>query len=141
MDKKVVRELNAYLKGEYMAVKAYEHFIEKMKDPSMKGELQKIQKDHKQHIAKVASRISNLGGEPVKSAGFIGTMSDMKNLFKRSGNNTESIMRDASLGEYRGIQMAEEVVKGDLDDESLKLIKGILEEDRSHVGRLSSLVH
>ena len=37
--------------------------------------------------------------------------------------------------------MAEEVVKGDLDAESLKLIKGLLEEDRSHVGKLSGFIH
>jgi hypothetical protein len=32
-------------------------------------------------------------------------------------------------------------VKGDLDAESLKLIKSLLEEDRGHVGRLSGFIH
>lgn len=141
MDKKIVKELNAYLKGEYMAIKAYENFIQRIKDPSMKLELQKIQKDHKQHAVKVTDRIRSLGGSPVKGAGLMGTMSDVKNLVKRNSDDTNFILKDAGRGEYRGIRMAEEVVKGDLDAESQKLIKGLLEEDRSHVGRLSDFIH
>lgn len=141
MDKNVVKELNAYLKGEYMAIKAYENFIHRIKDPSMRLELQKIQRDHKQHALKVSKRIRNLGGIPVKGAGLIGVMSDMKNLVKRNSGDTKFILKDAGNGEYRGIQMAEEVVKGDLDADSLKLIKSLMEEDRAHVGRLSGFIH
>jgi bacterioferritin len=107
----------------------------------MRLELQKIQRDHKQHAVKVSNRIRNLGGIPVKGAGLMGTMSDMKNLVKRNSDDTMFILKDAGAGEYRGIQMAEEVVKGDLDAESLKLIKSLLEEDRGHVGRLSGFIH
>ena len=141
MDRKVVNELNAYLKGEYMAIKAYDSFIHRIKDPTMRLELQKIQRDHKQHASKVSDRIRSLGGIPVKGAGLMGTMADMKNLAKRNSDDTKFILKDAGNGEYRGIQMAEEVVKGDLDAESMKLIKGLLEEDRSHVGRLSGFIH
>ena len=141
MDKKVVKELNAYLKGEYMAIKAYDGFMERIKDPSMKQELQNIQRDHKKHAARVSERINNLGGKPAKGAGLMGTMSDVKNLMKRNSDDTSFILKDAGKGEYRGIQMAEEVVKGDLDPDSLKLIKDILNEDRSHVGKLSGFVH
>ena len=141
MDRKVVNELNAYLKGEYMAIKAYDNFINRIKEPAMRLELQKIQKDHKQHAVKVSGRIRDLGGTPAKGPGLMGTMADMKNLLKRNSDDTKFILQDANNGEYRGIKMAEEVVKGDLDAESLKLVKGLLEEDRSHVGRLSSYIH
>lgn len=141
MDRKAVKELNAYLKGEYMAIKAYESFMERIKDPAVKEELQNIQQDHKQHAVKVSERINNLGGKPVKGAGLMGKMSDMKNIIKRNSDDTKFIIKDAEKGEYRGVQMAEEIVKGDLDPESQKLIKDILDEDRSHVGKLSSFVH
>jgi len=140
MNKKVVKELNAYLKGEYMAIKAYDGFLERIKDPTMKEELQNIQRDHMKHVAKVSERISNLGGKPVNDAGFMGTMSDMKNLIKRNSDDTTFILKDAGRGEYRGVRMAEEVVKGDLDPESQKLIKDILNEDRSHVGKLNGFI-
>lgn len=141
MDKRVVKELNAYLKGEYMAVKAYDSFMERMKDPAMKEELRNIQRDHMKHVAKVSERISKLGGNPVKGAGLMGTMSDMKNLIKRNSDDTKLILKDAGKGEYRGVRMAEEIVKGDLDRESTKLINSILDEDRNHVGRLRDFIN
>jgi len=141
MDKKVTKELNAYLKGEYMAIKAYDGFMERIKDPSVKEELHNIQRDHIKHAARVSERISSLGGKPVKGPGFMGTMADVKNLVKRNSNDTRFIIKDAGRGEYRGIQMAKEIVKGDLDPESLKLIKDILNEDRSHVGKLSDFTN
>lgn len=141
MDKKVVKELNAYLKGEYMAIKAYDGFMERVKDPDMKEKLYNIQKDHKKHAARVSERISSLGGKPVKGPGFMGKMTDVKNMIKRNSNDTRFILKDAGRGENRGIQMAEEIVKGDLDPESLKLIKDILNEDRSHIGKLSDFTN
>lgn len=141
MDKKVIRELNAYLKGEYMAIKAYESYIHRIKDYEIREELQKIQKDHKKHAAKVSGRIRQLGGRPVKSAGMMGVMSDMKNLLKRNSDDMQYILKDANRGECRGINMAEEVVKGDLDAESLKLVKSLLDEDRGHVGKLRGYIH
>ena len=44
MDKKVVKELNAYLMGEYVAVKSYEKFIERTKDSDVRQKLQKAEK-------------------------------------------------------------------------------------------------
>ena len=141
MDKKVINELNAYLKGEYMAIKAYDGFLERVIDTGAAEELRNIQDDHKQHARKVAERIRSLGGRPVKGPGLMGAMSDIKNMVKRNSDDTTDIILDAGRGEYRGIQMAEEVVKGDLDAESMKLVKELLQEDRSHVGKLGDFIH
>jgi len=140
VDKKVIKELNAYLKGEYMAIKAYDEYLERIKDADMKAELENIQQDHIRHAALVSRRIMGLGGKPAAGPGLMGTMSDVKNLVKRNSDNTNSILADAGMGEYRGIRMAEEVVKGDLDEDSLGLVRNILEEDRAHVGRLGGLI-
>lgn len=140
MNRKVVKELNAYLKGEYMAVKAYDGFMERIKDLAMKEELRNIQRDHMRHVAKVSERISDLGGKPINSAGLMGTMSDMKNLIKRNSDDTRAILKDAERGESRGIRMAEEVVRGDLDAESLGLIRDILNEDRGHTEKLDEFL-
>lgn len=48
----IVKELNAYLKGEYMAIHSYEHYIQNISNPNIKKALQKIQQEHKQHAAK-----------------------------------------------------------------------------------------
>ncbi|NLD49014.1 MAG: DUF2383 domain-containing protein, partial [Clostridiaceae bacterium] len=57
MEDKVIQELNAVLEGHYMAIHGYEKYIQHTKIPEVKSELQKIQKDHKEHAAMVAERI------------------------------------------------------------------------------------
>ena len=84
MNKKSEEELNAYLKGEYMAIKSYQDFIERTKDPSIRQKLQSIRQDHERHAVRISERISNLGGRPVKGAGFMGIMSDIRNLMKKT---------------------------------------------------------
>jgi len=71
----------------------------------------------------------------------MGIMFDMKNLMKRNKDDTEFILEDAGRGEYRGIRMAEEIVKGDLDEQSKKLVNDLLNEDRSHVEKMRNLMH
>jgi rubrerythrin len=53
MDKTSINELNALLKGEHMAIDGYEKYIQNVNDPNIKGELQKIQQEHKMHAANV----------------------------------------------------------------------------------------
>lgn len=40
----VVNTLNAFLKGQYMGIHAYEHYIEKLKDPEIKRNFKKYNK-------------------------------------------------------------------------------------------------
>lgn len=137
----VVHTLNTFLKGQYMGIHAYEHHIEKLKDLSIKKEFQTIQQDHKLHAMKVAERIQNLGGTPVDDEGLVGSVQGFLGQFKIP-DTTEEIIKSALEGEdYYGINISEEIVKGDLDPESRKLIEDILDKDREHVDRLSRFVH
>ena len=57
-------------------------------------------------------------------------------------DTTEKLIESALKGEsYYGIQISEEIVKGDLDPESRQLIEAILDKDREHVRMLKRLVH
>jgi len=138
-----IQELNTLLKGEYMAIESYERFIQNAEDEKAKAELQKIQKDHKQHAILIAERIQNLGGRPVDGVGMMGEMAQMFDTIKNLHNqkDTRFILHDAYEGEQKGIQMAEEIAKGDLDKESENLIKKILKEDRKHVKSLEKLLN
>lgn len=111
MEKKsVVNTLNAFLKGQYMGIHTYEHYIEKLKDTEIKKEFQRIQQDHKQHALKVAERIQNLGGVPVDSEGMVGSVQGLISQFTVP-NTTEGIVSNALKGEgYYGIQISEEIV-------------------------------
>lgn len=139
-DSVVTKELNAFLEGNYMAVHGYERFIQHVKDLDVKNELQRIQQEHKQNSALIAERIQNLGGVPVDGPGLMGTMGETMNKLKGTTDDTAFILKDAAQSEDKGIKMAEEIVKGDLDRESRMLVEGILDTNRQHVSQLNNLV-
>lgn len=129
----VINTLNEFLRGQYMGIHAYEHLIEKLDDPNVKREFQSIQQEHKQHAMKVAERIQNLGGSPVDDEGIIGSIQGYMSQFMIP-DNTKGILETALMGEsHYGIEISEEIVKGDLDPESKQLIEEVLDRDREHV--------
>ncbi|QOR67787.1 ferritin-like domain-containing protein [Cytobacillus suaedae] len=137
----VIKELNAFLKGQYMGIHQYEHCIKHLEDPSIRIEFQKIQQEHKEHASQVAERIQNLGGVPVDDEGLMGSIQNYMSGFSIP-NTTEDIIKFAKEGEDQyGIHMSEEIVKGDLDPESKALIESILDKDRQHIVHLDSLIH
>jgi Uncharacterized conserved protein len=141
MDKDVINELNAFLKGQYMGIHAYENLIQNEKEEKIKKGLQGIQQNHKRHAATVAQRIQNLGGRPVDDEGLLGSMQETIVKMKGTPQTTRGILESAVKGEdHYGVRMSEEIVKGDLDQESHMIIKQILDEDRSHVGILNTLL-
>lgn len=144
MNNTEVKELNALLKGERMAINGYEKYIQSIDDKSIKDELQKIQQDHKQHAIKIAEKIQNLGGQPENGVGFTGKVAEVMSNLKDIGmglKDTHAILKDAYSGESNGIKMGDEVVKGDLGPESRELVSDILNDDRNHVQRLGQLIN
>ena len=140
MDKSVIKELNTFLEGNYMAVHAYEKYIQHIDDSEIKQSLQKIQQDHKQHAILIAERIQNLGGIPVDDVGMMGSVAELINKIKGTAKDLAPILKDAHLGEQRGIEKSKELLDGDLDPESLELVKGILKHDQNHVDLLDKLI-
>lgn len=138
---KNVTELNAYLKGEFMAIDSYEQFIQKVRDNELKAQFQSIQQDHKRHAMKVAQRIQNLGGKPVGGVGFTGKISETMSSMKYIGKDDKFLLEQAYNGEKYGIEMAEEIVKGDLDKHSTELVNNLLNEDRGHLNILDNLIN
>jgi len=67
----------------------------------------------------------------VDGPGFMGSMAEVMNKFKGTSDDTEFILKDAAESENKGIKMAEELVRGDLDDESRKVVEKILDVNRS----------
>lgn len=136
----VIQDLNEFLQGIYMGIKAYERFIQHTDDEKIKDVLQKIQQDHKQHAIKVAARIQDLGGVPVDDPGLKGLMADMMMRMKGATDDPNFILKDAMKGEENGIHMSEKIVRGDLDEESRRIVEQILEDDRNHLATLQSYI-
>lgn len=139
-DKDVVKELNVYLKGEYMGIHAYEHYIKHTEDPNLKAELQRIQQEHKRHAAKTEERIQNLGGKAIEDKGLMSSIKESIVNVENYPYDNERIINDVLEGQEIGLNQAEEIVKGDLDSESLQIIKDNLSGDRAHIDQLNELI-
>lgn len=139
MKNSVIKELNQFLEGNFMAIHAYDKYIHHVDDVKIKEVLQQIQQNHKLHAALIAERIQNLGGLPVNDVGFTGTIAELINSLK-STKADDHILKDALAGEHRGIEKSKELLEGDLDPESLSLVKQILETDEQHIDLLNKLL-
>jgi bacterioferritin (cytochrome b1) len=132
-----LKELNTFLKGEYMAIDSYEHFIRCASNNNVKSLLQDIQNDHKHHAISISERINLLGGDPITGVGVSGKVAEVvSNLKHINHNNDIDILREALSGESKGINITEELVKGDLDFKSAALVSNILAVDKKHLTML-----
>lgn len=139
-NKKVANELNKLLKGEEMAVQAYEKFIEGTDDQKIRETLQQIQKNHKKNANKIADRIQALGEAAEYSTGLPGLFSDMKLGMEMKGKSSDEILKQAYDGEDKGIAAAEKVIKQDLDETSMNVIHDVLSCDHDHLKTMLSLM-
>ncbi|MBS4207518.1 DUF2383 domain-containing protein [Bacillus sp. FJAT-50079] len=140
MKSDIIKELNTFLEGNYMAIHAYEKYIHQVNDSDIKQTLQNIQQNHKRHAAMIAERIQNLNGIPVDGVGIKGTMAVLVNKLKGSSNDPTFILRDALEGENKGIEISKKLVDGDLDPESLALVQKVLTYDQKHIKLLDELI-
>lgn len=134
-----LKELNDILKGEYMAINKYDHYIKNVDNQDIKSELQTIQSQHKKQAIEISKRIQQLGGNPVNSAGMQGFISDaLSNIIRK--RDPEKILQEAIDGEEIGISEGNEILLNITDGDSKKTIKNILNENEIIVNVLSGLV-
>lgn len=140
MNDKIIKELNTFLKGNYMAIHAYEKYINHIQDDQLKEVLQQIQQNHKEHASIIIDRIENLGGTPT-DIGLLDNIAQIMTTIKGATKNNTSILKDALVGEHRGIKKSKELLDGDLDPESSRIVHTILDNDEKHVELLDELLH
>ncbi|MEH6941379.1 DUF2383 domain-containing protein [Bacillus sp. JJ722] len=134
-----IKELNDFLKGLYMGIHAYEHYIKNSQTNDVKKVLQKIQQEHKFSAMRIAERIQNLNGTPITDEGMIGSMIDFIGSFT-SPKTEENIVEEAIQVEQQyGVHKAGENIKGDISEANKKLIDEILESNNHHVHTLQQL--
>jgi uncharacterized protein (TIGR02284 family) len=137
---KKVKSLNRLLQGEYMAVESFNTFISRTKDENVKKIFQAVQKQHRKNIEKLAGYIQDIGCRPHENLGIKGKMADMKvNIDLGLRGDTDEIIKKAVEGETQGVNMAEKVLRGSLDDKSRDIAGEILHKDRRSIDELNSL--
>jgi len=139
--KNTIKSLNQLLQGEYMAVEIFNNFISRTKNENMKQVFKKVQKQHRENIDKLASYIQDIGGKPEENLGIKGKKGDIKiNMDLGSDADTYEIIEKAIEGETQGVNMAEKVLRGDLDDKSRDIAGEILHKDRKSIEELKNLL-
>ncbi|WP_425447430.1 DUF2383 domain-containing protein [Dethiothermospora halolimnae] len=139
-NKETLKSMNSLLQGEYMALETFNVFISKVNDDSTKKTLREVQGHHRENIKVLANYIQDLGGQPDENLGFKGTMADMKLNMDLKGKNDHYIIEKVIEGETNGINMAEKVLRGNLDDKSRDFAGEILHSDRKYLDKLKTLM-
>jgi rubrerythrin len=133
-----IDSLKSMLFGEHMAINSYQNYINNTNDPDARAILADIMQEHKRHALDITNRLTALGYIPDEGLGIAGMMSGFRQRAELPFKDDSDIISEACTGEDKGIAMAEGVVRGDLDGESLALVQRILSEDRQHVEWLNS---
>ena len=140
-NKRTIEALNQLLQGEYMAVESFNNFISRLEEGNVKQAFIEVQKQHRENIDKLASYIQDIGGQPDENLGMKGKMGDIKlNMDLGSDTDTAEIIEKAIEGETQGVNMAEKVLRGDLDESSREIAGEILHKDRKSIEKLRSLL-
>ncbi|WP_423798310.1 DUF2383 domain-containing protein [Neobacillus sp. SAB-20_R2A] len=140
-DEIVLEELNTLLRGTYMGIHAFEHHIQKLEDQAIKQKFQSLQQEAKQSAQVLAERIQNLQGVPADSEGLKGKLQSYMHKMIVP-DETEGIIQDALKGmDQYGVQYSEELVKGDLDPESKRIVEEIIDTNRRIALELRQLLN
>jgi uncharacterized protein (TIGR02284 family) len=135
-----MKSMNELLQGEYMAIESFNNFISRIEDVNVKNTFQEIQKQHRENVQILATYIQDVGGQPDENLGMKGIMGDIKlNLDLSPQSDTKEVLEKAIEGETKGINMAEKVLRGNLDEKSRELAGQILQNDRMSIDRLKNL--
>nr|WP_263327045.1 PA2169 family four-helix-bundle protein [Neobacillus sp. Marseille-Q6967] len=136
----IIEELNTLLRGTYMGIRSFEHYIQKVDDSELKKMFQSMQQDIKQNAQKIAERIQNLGGVPADDEGVSGSIHAFMHKMMLPDEDGKMI-EDAVEGmDKYGVEYSEELVKGDLDPESRQIVEDVINTNRRHVEYLSQLL-
>ncbi len=141
MDNKVelTKSLNELLQGEYMTIENFNNFISRVEDESVKTTFQDIQKQHRKNTETLANYIQDIGGRPDENLGIKGKMGDIMLNMELGSSLDYEVIKKAIDGETKGVNMAEKVLRGNLDNESRYVAGEILEYDRESIKKLKGL--
>jgi hypothetical protein len=141
MDKKdeKIKSLNKLLQGEYMAIESFNNFINRIKEEDTKTTFQGVQRQHRKNAETLANYIQNSGGRAEENLGLKGIFGDIMLNMELGSSIDYEVVKKAIEGEIKGVNMAEKVLRGNLDDDSRNLAGEVLKIDRESINKLEGL--
>jgi len=135
----LIKSLNELLQGEYMAIESFNNFINRLEDENIRTTFQDIQKQHRKNTETLANYIQNVGGRPDENLGMKGKMGDIMLNMELGSSLDYEVIEKAIDGETKGVNMAEKVLRGNLDNESRNVAGEVLQYDRESIKKLKGL--
>lgn len=132
--------LNKILKGEHMAIKQYQAYIDTLTDSPLRNHLTAILTDHKEHATRIAYYIQTNGGQAEEGAGFVGTMADWKTRLTNIRRTAPTEMLDRLYdGEDKGLARAVQYSEQYLDSAEKEVLDPIFSDEHDHLKQLQDL--
>lgn len=132
--------LNKILKGEHMAIKQYQAYIDTLTDSPLRNHLTAILTDHKEHATRIAYYIQTNGGRAEEGAGLGGVMADWKT---RLTNMVESVpiemLERLYDGEDKGLARAVQYSEQYLTSAEKEVLAPIFSDEHDHLKQLQDL--
>ncbi|WP_291637052.1 DUF2383 domain-containing protein [Clostridium sp.] len=142
MNSENIKNLNSILEGEYGAINSFDTIIEHAKNEKTKNELQRIQQTHKKLTSHIATRIQNLGGNPIDGIGIEGIISETISNIKHIGTtDTISYLKEALQSENMGIKIVNELLAVSSDPSSSQLLNTIINEYQTNITSIDNLIN
>jgi len=130
MREKEIEQFNKALKGEYMAIEQFDHFIHDTEQDEVKKKFQSMQQKHQAQASKLAAHIQNMGGNPVNTAGLAGVMAEIKNRVSPKKYIDGDLMKTVIEGEKIGLNALKEIRSQLTKFDNIELIDSILKENQ-----------
>lgn len=132
--------LNKILKGEHMAIKQYQAYIDTLTDSPLRNHLTAILTDHKEHASRIAYYIQTNGGQAEEGTGFGGIMADWKTRLSNLGGTAPIEMLDRLYdGEDKGLARAVQYSDQYLDSAQKEVLDPIFSDEHDHLKQLQNL--
>ncbi|SHH88990.1 DUF2383 domain-containing protein [Desulfosporosinus lacus] len=132
--------LNKILKGEHMAIRQYQAYIDTLTDSPLRNHLTAILTDHKEHASRIAYYIQTNGGQVKEGAGLVGIVADWKTRLTnlREAAPTEMLERLYD-GEDKGLARAVQYSEQYLNSAEKEVLNPIFSDEHDHLKQLQNL--
>lgn len=120
----LIQELNQLLKGTHMGAFVFEDLREKIEGEALRLDFHQYLKLLKNHEEMLTRHIISVGGEPVDTSGFMGTISDMMSMIKNMVVATDVQVVEEAL---KAIEMGLKAIR-DFDDRHFTLSETMRKE-------------
>ncbi len=134
---KYLKKLNALLEEEYAMINSFDSYLNNLPEGEDKQELTTIMMDHEQNASQLREQIQSLGGKPKAEMTHAPVNMDLEGSDRTV---IEKILKKAHEQEQSTVELAKEITKSGVDEDTRYLIQEIVDINRTHLATIDRLL-